>query len=117
MRITTTRADRLVQELAPYRSRSSAKGKDEKIPKLARTRSRRWRRGGASTSCGTTGTSRRREFADADLIGIPVRVTVGKKTAEAGTVDVRIRTKPDQKAVPLVDLAKEVREAWNGYQV
>jgi prolyl-tRNA synthetase len=57
------------------------------------------------------------KFADADLIGIPIRVTVGKKTAEAGTVDVRTRTKPEQKPVPVVDLAKEVREAWSAYTV
>ena len=31
------------------------------------------------------------KFADADLIGIPVRVTVGKKTLEDGMVDVRNR--------------------------
>jgi prolyl-tRNA synthetase len=31
------------------------------------------------------------KFADADLIGIPVRVTVGKKTLEDGAVDVRDR--------------------------
>src|SRR5262249_25861563 len=31
------------------------------------------------------------KFADADLIGIPVRVTVGKKTLEDGMVDVKWR--------------------------
>jgi prolyl-tRNA synthetase len=31
------------------------------------------------------------KFADADLLGIPVRVTVGKKTLEDGAVDVRRR--------------------------
>ena len=31
------------------------------------------------------------KFADADLIGLPVRVTVGKKTLEDGAVDVRDR--------------------------
>ena len=29
------------------------------------------------------------KFADADLIGVPIRVTVGKKTLEDGKVDVR----------------------------
>ena len=29
------------------------------------------------------------KFADADLIGVPMRVTVGKKTLEDGKVDVR----------------------------
>ena len=31
------------------------------------------------------------KFADADLIGCPVRITVGKKTLEDGAVDVRDR--------------------------
>ena len=31
------------------------------------------------------------KFADADLIGLPIRVTVGKKTLEDGKVDVRDR--------------------------
>ena len=34
------------------------------------------------------------KFADADLIGCPVRVTVGKKTLEDGAVDVRDRARP-----------------------
>src|SRR5580698_11443965 len=31
------------------------------------------------------------KFADADLIGLPLRVTVGKKTLEDGAVDVKRR--------------------------
>jgi prolyl-tRNA synthetase len=41
------------------------------------------------------------KFADADLVGIPVRVTIGKRTVESGTVDVRTRARKDQKSVPL----------------
>ena len=33
-------------------------------------------------------------FADAELIGIPVRVTVGKRTASDGTADVQVRRGP-----------------------
>ncbi|HSS75040.1 MAG TPA: proline--tRNA ligase [Gaiellaceae bacterium] len=40
------------------------------------------------------------KFADADLIGIPVRVTVGKKTLEDGAVDVRDRATGDEQRVP-----------------
>ena len=31
------------------------------------------------------------KFADADLLGVPIRVTVGKKTLDDGAVDVRVR--------------------------
>ena len=40
------------------------------------------------------------KFADADLIGCPVRVTVGKKTLEDGAVDVRDRASGDERRVP-----------------
>ena len=44
------------------------------------------------------------KFADADLIGIPVRVTVGKKTLEDRAVDVRDRATGDERRVPIDDL-------------
>jgi prolyl-tRNA synthetase len=44
------------------------------------------------------------KFADADLIGIPLRVTVGKKTAEDGAVDVRDRRTGEERRVPLGEL-------------
>jgi prolyl-tRNA synthetase len=50
------------------------------------------------------------KFADADLIGCPVRVTVGRKLAEDGTVDVRERTKGEDKAVSVGELVSTVRE-------
>jgi prolyl-tRNA synthetase len=44
------------------------------------------------------------KFADADLIGIPVRVTVGKKTLEDGAVDVRSRETGEEQRVAIEDL-------------
>ena len=44
------------------------------------------------------------KFADADLIGIPLRVTVGKKTLEDGAVDVRDRATGEERRVPLTEL-------------
>jgi prolyl-tRNA synthetase len=44
------------------------------------------------------------KFADADLIGCPLRVTVGKKTLEDGAVDVRDRTSGEERRVPLSEL-------------
>jgi prolyl-tRNA synthetase len=44
------------------------------------------------------------KFADADLIGIPVRVTVGKKTLEDGAVDVRDRASGEERRVPVAEL-------------
>jgi prolyl-tRNA synthetase len=46
------------------------------------------------------------KFADADLIGCAVRVTVGKKTLEDGAVDVRDRATGAERRVALADLGK-----------
>jgi prolyl-tRNA synthetase len=40
------------------------------------------------------------KFNDADLIGCPVRVTVGKKTLEDGAVDVRDRSTGEERRLP-----------------
>ncbi len=44
------------------------------------------------------------KFADADLVGLPVRVTVGKKTLEDGAVDVRLRETGEERRVGIDDL-------------
>ena len=49
------------------------------------------------------------KFADADLIGCPVRITVGRKVKEEGTVDLRERAKGEDMAVTLDDLGSKVR--------
>jgi prolyl-tRNA synthetase len=46
------------------------------------------------------------KFADADLIGIPVRVTVGKKTLEDGAVDLKDRESGEERRVAIDDLAE-----------
>ncbi len=44
------------------------------------------------------------KFADADLIGIPTRITVGKKTLEDGAVDVRDRDTGEERRVPVAEV-------------
>ena len=48
------------------------------------------------------------KFADADLVGIPIRVTVGRKTLEDGAVDVRDRETGEEWRVSLDDLGSIV---------
>ena len=48
------------------------------------------------------------KFADADLFGAPVRVVVGKKTAEDGAVDVRDRTSGEEARIARLKVAKWV---------
>ena len=48
------------------------------------------------------------KFADADLIGVPIRVVVGKKSLEDDAVDLRRRTTGEEERVARLDLAKRV---------
>ena len=46
------------------------------------------------------------KFADADLIGIPTRIIVGKKTLDDGAVDVRERATGEERRVAIAALAR-----------
>jgi prolyl-tRNA synthetase len=47
------------------------------------------------------------KFADADLIGCPIRVTAGKKSLEDGKVDVRSRATGEETRLDVADLGTE----------
>jgi prolyl-tRNA synthetase len=47
------------------------------------------------------------KFADADLIGCPIRITAGKKSLEDGKVDVRDRASGDEQRLAVADLGKD----------
>jgi len=51
------------------------------------------------------------KFADADLVGCPLRVIVGKRTLEDASVDVRRRDGSDETRVPVSEVLKWVTEA------
>jgi prolyl-tRNA synthetase len=48
------------------------------------------------------------KFADADLIGIPIRITAGKKSLEDGGVDVRDRATGEERRVSVDRLGKDL---------
>ena len=47
------------------------------------------------------------KFADADLIGAPLRVTAGRKSLEDGKVDLRDRATGDERRLDVADLGKD----------
>src|SRR5215468_3828150 len=47
------------------------------------------------------------KFADADLIGCPLRVTAGRKSLEDGKIDLRNRASGDEKRLDVAELGKE----------
>ena len=51
------------------------------------------------------------KFSDAELVGIPFRITIGKRGLASGTAELTDRATGETVSVPLDDLAKHVREA------
>jgi prolyl-tRNA synthetase len=49
------------------------------------------------------------KFADADLIGCPIRITVGKKTVEDGKVDILVRAGRAEERVPAEKVVQRVQ--------
>ena len=48
-------------------------------------------------------------FADADLIGVPVRVTIGPKNLANGEIEISTRDKSVKKLVPADDAVSETK--------
>ena len=52
------------------------------------------------------------KFADAELLGCPLRLTVGKKGIEAGELEAQIRRGQEKRALPLEEAAEAAVELW-----
>jgi prolyl-tRNA synthetase len=53
------------------------------------------------------------KFADAELVGCPLRVTVGKRGIEAGEVEVQVRRGREKSVAALNGAAEELRGRWH----
>jgi len=52
------------------------------------------------------------KFADAELLGCPLRLTVGRRTTQAGEVEVQVRRGMDSRSVPLDGAGQAAAELW-----
>ena len=56
------------------------------------------------------------KFADADLIGVPIRVTVSRRSLQAGGLEFKLRTHSERIVVPMTDavlyIEKSLREGY-----
>jgi prolyl-tRNA synthetase len=52
------------------------------------------------------------KFADAELLGCPIRLTLGKRGVEAGEVEVQIRRGREKRSIPLDGAAEATAELW-----
>ena len=54
------------------------------------------------------------KFADAELLGCPVRLTIGRRSLAEGEAEVQIRRRRETRSVPLDGAAAAVAELWRG---
>ncbi len=52
------------------------------------------------------------KFADAELLGCPLRLTVGRKSLEAGEVEAQVRRGQEKRSLPLDGAAQAAVELW-----
>jgi prolyl-tRNA synthetase len=54
------------------------------------------------------------KFTDAELLGCPLRLTIGRRTMAAEEIEVQIRRGRESRAVPVAGAAEAVAELWRG---
>jgi prolyl-tRNA synthetase len=52
------------------------------------------------------------KFADAELLGVPLRLTVGRRTLEAGEIEAQVRRGRESRSVPLEGAASAAADLW-----
>ena len=53
------------------------------------------------------------KFADAELLGCPLRLTVGRRTLGAGEIEVQVRRGRESRSVPMAGAAEAVAALWH----
>ena len=56
------------------------------------------------------------KFNDADLIGIPLRVTIGKRGLKEGNVEIRVRATGEESKVPIEGVLAAVEDFLSSKQ-
>ncbi len=54
------------------------------------------------------------KFADAELLGCPLRLTVGRRTLAAGEIEAQVRRGRESRSVPVQGAAQAAAELWRG---
>jgi prolyl-tRNA synthetase len=92
--------------VAPYHVELVTLGKDEALITAARTLYESLGAAGVEVLWDDRDERPGVKFKDADLIGIPLRVTIGAKGLASGNVELKARTETDPKKAELVPIAK-----------
>ncbi len=99
--------------LAPYHVHICSLGKDEAVAAAAQSLHDELQALGIEVLWDDRDERPGVKFKDADLIGLPFRVTVGGKGLAAGNLELKPRTEPDPKKaelVPVADAARTIAE-------
>ena len=56
------------------------------------------------------------KFNDADLIGLPIRLTVSERALQAGGVEFKLRDEETRQIIPLEEVIEKVRETLSALQ-
>lgn len=88
------------ESVAPFRVHLISLGADEKAAEIYDTLTR----AGIETLYDDRDTSAGEKFADADLLGIPCRVVIGRRSLESGNAEVKSRKAEEINAVPFDSL-------------
>jgi prolyl-tRNA synthetase len=54
------------------------------------------------------------KFTDAELLGCPLRLTVGRRTLASGEIEVQVRRGRESRSVPVQGAAQAAAELWRG---
>jgi prolyl-tRNA synthetase len=52
------------------------------------------------------------KFADAELLGVPLRLTIGKRTIAAGEIEAQVRRGRESRTIPLEGAAQAAADLW-----
>jgi prolyl-tRNA synthetase len=91
-------------ELAPFKVHLVALGVDEDVAAAARGAYDRLRERGVEALWDDRDLPAGQKLADADLIGCPVRVVIGRRSLEKGSAEVVDRRTGDSREVPLAEI-------------
>ncbi|MBX4199473.1 prolyl-tRNA synthetase [Candidatus Saccharibacteria bacterium] len=94
--------------VAPYKVYLASLGDSEQVKQAAEAAYRSLSEAGVATIYDDRDERPGEKFADADLMGIPLRLVVSEKSLQAGGFELKHRTKPEVEIVPAASVSQQV---------
>lgn len=88
------------ESVAPFRVHLLSLGADEKAEEIYRTLTE----AGIETLYDDRDARAGEKFAESDLLGIPHRVVIGRKSLETGVIEIKARTTEETRSIPIQDI-------------